>query len=128
MAPHTAERQLTVFGRIDLSHLHNRQPSPLTLSCTASSRPSGANGTPYTSASDPRGGSTAARAVSRPADMFDREWEWRALVDFSTDTSPGATLGVVSGRRRQGKTMLLQSLAEQAGGFFFEAVEGQPAE
>lgn len=66
--------------------------------------------------------------MHKPATLFDREWEWDRLVDFVTDPRATPTLGVVSGRRRQGKTMLLQSLAEQAGGFFFEAVEGQPAE
>ncbi|MGQ0775850.1 MAG: AAA family ATPase [Pseudonocardiales bacterium] len=66
--------------------------------------------------------------MRKPADLFDREWEWGRLVDFMTDPRPTPTLGVVSGRRRQGKTMLLQSVAEQAGGFFFEAVQGQPAE
>ncbi len=71
---------------------------------------------------------TYASVMHKPADLFDREWEWGRLVDFITDPRPTPTLGVVSGRRRQGKTMLLQSMAEQAGGFFFEAVEGQPAE
>lgn len=66
--------------------------------------------------------------MRRPADLFDREWEWTRLVDFVTDARSTPTLGVVSGRRRQGKTMLLQGLVEQAGGFFYEAVEGQPAE
>lgn len=66
--------------------------------------------------------------MRRPAFLFDREWEWRRLVEFTNDARPTPTLGVVSGRRRQGKTVLLQSLTEQADGFFFEAVEGQEAE
>lgn len=66
--------------------------------------------------------------MRKPASLFDREWEWRRLVEFAGDPRPTPTLGVVTGRRRQGKTVLLQSLAEQAGGFFFEAVEGQAAE
>ncbi len=66
--------------------------------------------------------------MRKPVELFDREWEWDRLVDFVTDPRPTATLGVVSGRRRQGKTMLLQHVAEQGDGFFFEAVEGQPAE
>jgi hypothetical protein len=53
---------------------------------------------------------------------------WRRLVEFAADPRATPTLGVVSGRRRHGKTVLLQSLTEQAGGFFFEAVEGQAAE
>jgi hypothetical protein len=55
--------------------------------------------------------------------MFDREVEWSDLVAFATDETPGATLGVVSGRRRQGKTYLLDSLAQAADGFYFQAVE-----
>ena len=38
--------------------------------------------------------------------MFDRDVEWMALAAFASDPRPGATLGVVSGRR-QGKTFLL---------------------
>jgi uncharacterized protein len=45
-----------------------------------------------------------------------------------TDDRPEATLGVVSGRRRQGKTYLLRSLAEATGGFYFEAVQATEAE
>lgn len=37
-------------------------------------------------------------------------------------------LGVVSGRRRQGKTYLLQSLSEAVGGFYFVAVESTSAD
>ncbi len=44
------------------------------------------------------------------------------------DDRPEVTLGVVSGRRRQGKTYLLRALAQAAGGFFFEAVQGTEAE
>jgi uncharacterized protein len=37
-------------------------------------------------------------------------------------------LGIISGRRRQGKTYLLQALAEAYGGFYFGAVEATEAE
>ncbi|MER5778186.1 hypothetical protein ABT144_28610 [Streptomyces sp. NPDC002039] len=47
--------------------------------------------------------------------MFDRNDEWSALTRFITDPQPGATLGVVYGRRRQGKTFLLDA----AGPFHF---------
>ncbi|MFI6791867.1 ATP-binding protein [Nonomuraea sp. NPDC050383] len=40
----------------------------------------------------------------------------------------GAALGVVSGRRRQGKSFLLQALAEAAGGMYFAATEATEAE
>jgi uncharacterized protein len=60
--------------------------------------------------------------------MFDRDLEWSALGDFATDPGEGAMLGVVSGRRRQGKTFLLMALCEATGGFYFaaeEAVDGE---
>jgi uncharacterized protein len=66
--------------------------------------------------------------MRRPADMFDREFEWDALTRFVTDDDPGATLGIVSGRRRQGKSFLLESLCEAAGGFYFLATEATQAE
>jgi len=66
--------------------------------------------------------------LDRPSDMFDREREWLALSRFVQDGTPGATLGVVSGRRRQGKTYLLDALAGTTGGFYFAATEGTAAE
>jgi predicted AAA+ superfamily ATPase len=65
------------------------------------------------------------RFVTKPSHVFDRDDDWSALVDFATDPSERVTLGVVSGRRRQGKTYLLSALAERLGqvvgqvGFFF---------
>ena len=67
-------------------------------------------------------------SIARPADMFDRAWEWDALARFCTDASPGATLGVVSGRRRQGKSYLLEALCSATGGFYFVATEATEAE
>ncbi|MCP2317310.1 hypothetical protein APR12_002656 [Nocardia amikacinitolerans] len=64
----------------------------------------------------------------KPADMFDREREWRALAGFVTSGQPHATLGVVSGRRRQGKTFLLEAICEAAGGFYFAADQATEAE
>ncbi len=69
-----------------------------------------------------------ARALEKPSHVFNRDREWKALDDFATDGRPEATLGIVSGRRRQGKTYLLRSLAAATGGFFFEAVEATEAE
>jgi AAA+ ATPase superfamily predicted ATPase len=60
--------------------------------------------------------------------MFDRSREWSALTDFVTDPAAGATLGVVSGRRRQGKTFLLRALCQAVGGFYFVADEATDAE
>jgi uncharacterized protein len=60
--------------------------------------------------------------------MFDRDDEWNDLARFAVDDAPGATLGVVSGRRRQGKTMLLYSLAQATGGLYFAATEATEAD
>lgn len=60
--------------------------------------------------------------------MFDRDREWKALTAFAIDARPGATLGVVSGRRRQGKTYLLRALTQACGGFYFAADEAADAE
>ncbi|GIH23886.1 ATPase AAA [Acrocarpospora phusangensis] len=66
--------------------------------------------------------------MRKPSDMFDRDREWAALVRFASDEQAGATLGVVSGRRRQGKSFLLESLCQEAGGFYFSAQEATDAE
>lgn len=66
--------------------------------------------------------------MRKPADMFDRDYEWSALGRFVSDEQPGATLGVVSGRRRQGKTFLLEAVCAAAGGFYFGATEATDAE
>ncbi len=70
-------------------------------------------------------------AISRPAKpetLFDRDAEWDALVTFACDTRPGAGLGVVSGRLRQGKTYLLEALTTALGGFYFGAQQTTQAE
>jgi uncharacterized protein len=66
--------------------------------------------------------------VEKPADMFDRDFEWIQLGLFAHDVRPGATLGVVSGRRRQGKTFLLRALCQATGGFYFAAEEAADGE
>ena len=64
----------------------------------------------------------------KPSWVFDREREWQGLAAFAADPSPRATLGVVSGRRRQGKSYLLQALAQETGGLYFAATEAIEAE
>ncbi|MFI9572124.1 ATP-binding protein [Microbispora rosea] len=59
----------------------------------------------------------------KPAHVFDRDREWAALRDFAEAPAAEMRLAVVSGRRRQGKTFLLQALADVCGGFYFVAVE-----
>ncbi|WP_313896734.1 ArsR family transcriptional regulator [Streptomyces sp. GC420] len=65
---------------------------------------------------------------AKPETVFDRDAEWNALVAFSCDTRPGAGLGVVSGRLRQGKTYLLEALTGALGGFYFGAQPAAEAE
>ncbi|HEV2634320.1 MAG TPA: hypothetical protein VGX23_04175 [Actinocrinis sp.] len=66
--------------------------------------------------------------LAKPDEMFDRTREWSALDRFATDQGSGATLGVVSGRRRQGKTFLLRALCQATGGFYFAAQEAADGE
>lgn len=66
--------------------------------------------------------------LAHPAEMFDRDQEWHALTEFATDPAVGARLGVVSGRRRQGKTFLLRALCQATGGFYFAADEATDRE
>ena len=47
---------------------------------------------------------------------------------FSSDPHPGTGLGVVMGRPRQGKTLLLESVARATGGFYFCGQEATEAE
>jgi uncharacterized protein len=61
--------------------------------------------------------------MDKPGHVFDRDAEWAGLASFATDARPGATLGVVSGRRRQGKSYLLQALAASLDGIYFPAPE-----
>src|ERR1700755_351470 len=67
-------------------------------------------------------------ALGKPPHVFGRDREWKALADFAADPRPEAPLGIVSGRRRQGKPYLLRALAAATGGFFFEAAEATEAE
>ncbi|MBB6174484.1 AAA+ ATPase superfamily predicted ATPase [Nocardiopsis mwathae] len=66
--------------------------------------------------------------MDKPAEMFDRDHEWSSLTRFITDDQPGATLGVISGRRHQGKTFLLDAACRAVGGFYFDATEATDVE
>lgn len=65
--------------------------------------------------------------VRKPDRIFDRDREWDALTRFATTPSPDARLGIVSGRRRMGKTFLLDALADEVGGFFYSATDATEA-
>lgn len=66
--------------------------------------------------------------MDRPAEMFDRDFEWAELTRFAGYAGREATLGVISGRRRQGKTFLLDALTRASGGFMFTATETTEAD
>lgn len=66
--------------------------------------------------------------LTRPVNVFARDREWRVLGEFATDPRPGATLGVVSGRPRQGKSFLLRALCKATGGFYFAADQATDGE
>jgi hypothetical protein len=66
--------------------------------------------------------------MQKPPGIFDREFEWAELSRFVSYKSDDATLGVVSGRRRQGKTFLLDAMCEATGGFYFAATEATETE
>src|SRR5215469_15080762 len=61
--------------------------------------------------------------VAKPSHVFDRDREWDGLVSFASNPHRGALLGVVSGRRRQGKSFLLEALTSVTGGLYFPALE-----
>ena len=61
----------------------------------------------------------------RPAALFDREGEWRDLASFVADPAAGLRIGVVYGRRRMGKSFLLEALADATGGLYHQALEDE---
>ncbi|MFE3442422.1 ATP-binding protein [Nocardia sp. NPDC059180] len=66
--------------------------------------------------------------MKKPQGMFDRDHEWSELTRFASFQDPRPALGVVSGRRRQGKTFLLDAVCEAMHGFYFAATEATEAE
>ncbi|MHA6764352.1 AAA family ATPase [Streptacidiphilus sp. PAMC 29251] len=64
----------------------------------------------------------------KPSHVFDREVEWAGLAAFVARKVPQAMLGVVSGRRRMGKTYLLRALVAEHGGFYFGATAATEGE
>jgi uncharacterized protein len=66
--------------------------------------------------------------IEYPQDMVGRKPEWNALTSFVESGEPHATLGVVWGRRRVGKSFLLESITDQTNGFYYESVRGSSGE
>jgi hypothetical protein len=61
--------------------------------------------------------------MRKPDELHARDREWASLTQFGSDPAAGATLGLVYGRRRQGKTLMLELLSEATGGFMFTVRE-----
>ncbi|WP_377268647.1 ATP-binding protein [Peterkaempfera sp. SMS 1(5)a] len=64
----------------------------------------------------------------KPRRLFGRDAEWGALSEFAASDQPGASLGLVYGRRRQGKTLMLELLVREMGGFLFAATQQSEAQ
>ncbi|MFJ2648884.1 ATP-binding protein [Streptomyces sp. NPDC087420] len=60
--------------------------------------------------------------LDKPARVLDRDREWRTLNQFLAADDPHLRLGLLSGRRRHGKSFLLRALTERAGGLYLTAV------
>lgn len=60
--------------------------------------------------------------MDRPLDLFDREREWADLVEFLGGKA-SIRLGIVYGRRRQGKSWLLRRVVRAAGGVYMMALQ-----
>lgn len=61
--------------------------------------------------------------MDRPADLYDRVREWDDLANLVSGDRPGLRIGIVSGRRRQGKSFLLRRIAAGVGGLYHQAQE-----
>ena len=68
-----------------------------------------------------------AGQASRPRTLLDRVTEWDDVVRFATEPTTSFRLGVVSGRRRQGMSFILDAVARQVGGFYHQALEEERA-
>jgi AAA+ ATPase superfamily predicted ATPase len=66
--------------------------------------------------------------IKKPTWIFDRDKDWQALAEHVEQVRAVPSLGVVSGRRRQGKTFMLTALAKAVSGFYFAADEATAAE
>ena len=61
--------------------------------------------------------------VQKPTRLLDRDHEWALLNEFVADPAPELRLAIVSGRRRNGKSFLLEALTEAVGGLYLSAVQ-----
>jgi uncharacterized protein len=68
------------------------------------------------------------QGLAPPLGTVARTAEWARLAEFATNGAPPATLAIVWGRRRVGKSYLLSSLCEAANGFYYTAIRGSRSE
>ncbi|WP_250213307.1 AAA family ATPase [Acrocarpospora catenulata] len=61
--------------------------------------------------------------LAKPGTVLDRVHEWELLRGFLIDPAPQLRLAIVSGRRRHGKSFLLQALTRACGGLYLTAVQ-----
>ncbi|MBV9022916.1 MAG: ATP-binding protein [Streptomycetaceae bacterium] len=59
----------------------------------------------------------------KPERLLDRDHEWGLLNGFLADPAPELRMAVVSGRRRNGKSFLLEAFTEGVGGLYLTAVQ-----
>jgi len=55
--------------------------------------------------------------------LFDRETEWTDLARFVAGPVATPRIGLIYGRRRQGKSFMLDELTDATGGFYHQALE-----
>lgn len=67
-------------------------------------------------------------SIDKSIELFGRDEEWRSLTAFVARPGSGVMLAMVYGRRRQGKTMLLESLCDAHNGFLWQAREQSGAQ
>jgi uncharacterized protein len=67
-------------------------------------------------------------AVDYPSGMVGREPEWARLNEFVASNEAAPTLSIVWGRRRVGKSFLLETVADQTQGFYYSAIRGSSGE
>jgi uncharacterized protein len=60
--------------------------------------------------------------MPKPSRLLSRDSEWATLTDFMAHPDPHLRLGVLSGRRRVGKSYLLRALADSTDGLYISAV------
>ncbi|MDH6134995.1 AAA+ ATPase superfamily predicted ATPase [Kitasatospora sp. MAA4] len=62
-------------------------------------------------------------SIPKPARVMGRDQEWSSLTRFLQRGGPALHIGLLSGRRRHGKSFLLRALAEATGGLYVTAVQ-----